>query len=864
MLIIRTDLPEPGDPYAQFQTPKIPVVPGNRYQVSAYCGAHRCTGEVIAEWFSATGVSLGSIGAYTVSLYGGGNRLDLYDHVYAFGTAPAGAAVVSVYIRKYDTKDGSETSYLFCHRPFFGEAEETQTVPTPWSDGPASVISSGLISDEAITSAKIGTGAVTTPALADLAVDLAKLGVQDAANLFSGGNMENYNLIPFTLDGTYWVRSSARAHTGTYSLKCNAGPGTHVAERITTVPVSPGDRYYVSFWAYIDASFNGSDGGSKLRFAIGSASGTYITAFSWSSIPVATWTEVTGIVTIPSTCNTLGIRLQSNNTAGTVWIDDMSVRKMVAAADLEDNAVTNAKIVNDAITAAKVATGAIGTTEIADDAITTPKLITGAVTADTIASSAVIAGKIATNAVTAGTVAANAITASKMLLRDNSNLISNPDFDDGELGWTGWNSETVLVTTSTGPAARLLHNTTYKTLYANDATYFPALPGESFYIEFYAYTNVASGSNMAVQMIGCNKSKTELTYGGLSTPITTSWAKYSNIYTFTNSDTRFCRIRMLTNNAGLGNYMYVNRIKVRKAASAELIVDGSITAGKIGADAVTANNIVAGTITATELAANSVSTSELVAGSVTSDIVASNAIIAGKIATNAISAGTIQSNAITSGKIAAGAIIASHVGANEIIANTANLKNGIVTNAKIGSAAITEAKIGSAAVTNAKIGSAAVTNAKIGSAAVSTLKVAGNAVTFPVFKTLTSNQSQGTWVPAGVLTGTTAWWEFMRFTVETQGENFVIFLKGNLYTSALATTFELRILVGGVTKYQGSVKELWDDSTDIMNLIDTTNSSDTVILQLRSGYSYIINTSGQWFTLYADAGTKAFCLGAKR
>lgn len=96
----------------------------------------------------------------------------------------------------------------------------------------------------------------------------------------------------------------------------------------------------------------------------------------------------------------------------------------IATANIEDNAITAAKIAADAVgtseiaadavTAAEIAAGAVGTTEIADDAVTAAKIATDAVTADAIAAGAVGTAEVADDAITAAKIAANAVGSSEI------------------------------------------------------------------------------------------------------------------------------------------------------------------------------------------------------------------------------------------------------------------------------------------------------------------------------------------------------------------------------------------------------------------------------------------------------------------
>jgi len=93
---------------------------------------------------------------------------------------------------------------------------------------------------------------------------------------------------------------------------------------------------------------------------------------------------------------------------------DVIAAGAITSTKIGEDAVTTAKIANDAITNDLVAAAAITTTEIGNDAITTAKIAANAVTASEIAAGAVTASEIAANTITAGEIAAGAVTATEI------------------------------------------------------------------------------------------------------------------------------------------------------------------------------------------------------------------------------------------------------------------------------------------------------------------------------------------------------------------------------------------------------------------------------------------------------------------
>ncbi len=108
----------------------------------------------------------------------------------------------------------------------------------------------------------------------------------------------------------------------------------------------------------------------------------------------------------------------------------------INAADIADQAVTNAKLAIDAVQGAVIAASAITTTKIQDNAISTAKIAANAVTANEIAANAVTANEIAANSVTASELVAGTITASSGILANASVVnatIANAAVDNAKI-----------------------------------------------------------------------------------------------------------------------------------------------------------------------------------------------------------------------------------------------------------------------------------------------------------------------------------------------------------------------------------------------------------------------------------------------
>jgi hypothetical protein len=277
--------------------------------------------------------------------------------------------------------------------------------------------------------------------------------------------------------------------------------------------------------------------------------------------------------------------LAALNTVGSSQIDDDAITNAKIAVDaiqgdviaagaitankIGANAVTTAKIANDAITTALIAAEAITTTEIGPNAITTAKIAANAITASEIAANAVTANEIAANTITAGQIATGAITADEIA----ANAVT---------------------------AAAIAANTiTASEIAANAIT----------------ATEIAAGTITASEIA---------------------------------SDT-------ITANQIAAGAIAADEIAAGAVTTAKLAA-GAVTANEIASNTVTAAQIASNTITANEIASSTITANELAAGTITSNEIAANTITAGQIAAGAISTDELAANAVTAAKITAGTI----------------------------------------------------------------------------------------------------------------------------------------------------------------------------------------------------------------
>lgn len=268
---------------------------------------------------------------------------------------------------------------------------------------------------------------------------------------------------------------------------------------------------------------------------------------------------------------------------------------------------------------------------IADGSISAQKLASAAVTAAKLANGAVTHAALAAGSVYGDTIAANSITAREMVLTDWGNLITNATFD--EMSWSGWAPNLtymdIIASPTGGPGkysirinAGIPANT-----YARWTQLVPVMPGDQFWVGAWVRANGTAAvftyrfTIDRFDVDGAAVGSTSAQQGSA----TTAWELVQRSYTVPDDGTRFIRVSFGRVYSGSENgSATISMPFMRRKNNAELIVDGSITAtklaaeavtaGKIAVDAITAGTVAAGAIGARELAANSVAAKHLFVG----------------------------------------------------------------------------------------------------------------------------------------------------------------------------------------------------------------------------------------------------------
>ncbi|MBD9544244.1 hypothetical protein IB276_32895 [Ensifer sp. ENS04] len=560
-------------------------------------------------------------------------------------------------------------------------------------------VSSNKIVANAVTAAKISANAVIARHITAQSISASKLAIANLSNDFPDFDM---------MDDAFYSSGTSYSITGT-------GIAYNGARQISIPFGAAQQEVLSSLFAVTQSSDYWFEG--VLRGDPGLVS---VNLYSTNADGTATYTRnvvlISGNVagkqssSFTTAANETRAKLIfRRNAGGTVdtYFSAPVVRRKASAELIVDGAITSAKVAADAITATHIAANAVTAEQILAASITGAKIAANTITAANIAANTITAAEIAANTITAAKIAANtitgaqiaadAITAKHMILVDGTNLIQNGSFteitkDTMDALWTfnggayvQSNSATQSVAcfryasgtswVQTGQASVVIDRLTAAgpAMYMTTKSQIPVTAGEVLTWETELRSDVAADAGFYYRIMWYDANGTALTSPAYTDaqsnqPVTTTFTIKTGQVTVP-AAACFCNVRIYHNNTDTtARYFVIDRLVLRRANAASLIVDGTITGAKIAANTITAGQIAANAITGNELAANSVAAAAIVANAITAAKIAANAVTAVQLAANAVLAVNIAADAVTADKINVTSLSAVNANAGTVTA----------------------------------------------------------------------------------------------------------------------------------------------------------------------------------------------------
>ena len=234
------------------------------------------------------------------------------------------------------------------------------------------------------------------------------------------------------------------------------------------------------------------------------------------------------------------------------------------------------------------------------------------------------------------------VIGSKIAIADTTNICTNPDFVDGNgvMSADGWAASGGGAFNAYDDGASFVANGWPNRYLAQqscrDVFYgqlFPCSTQESYYVSAFLSNQTAYNVSIGMRFLDASLSTISFQQAAIIATGLTTPTQYTG-QCVSPGGTRWAQIWMnIGAFSAFGNFFYTH-VTVRKAASAELLVDGSITANRMTTNSVTAGTIAAGAINASAI----IVTNIIVTGHLTANTV-SNGAAANVISGNNISVG---------------------------------------------------------------------------------------------------------------------------------------------------------------------------------------------------------------------------------
>ncbi|MFC1415423.1 hypothetical protein [Streptacidiphilus cavernicola] len=228
----------------------------------------------------------------------------------------------------------------------------------------AAAITGREIAALAVTSDKLAANSVTASSIAAGTIDATKLLISAAvSNLLPDPGFETATgAAQVTAGGSAWSLDTTTFSSGTRSVRFSATAATATTSDLPVlkgVPVTPGDQLYIAAdWRA--TVLTGSAPAQKLYLRWKDGSGATL-SYSVLQAPAtldATWRTISTIATAPAGAVTVDATLQAfSYTAATLWWDNLVVRPVVGATQIQSGAIQTTHLSATAIDG-KVITGA--------------------------------------------------------------------------------------------------------------------------------------------------------------------------------------------------------------------------------------------------------------------------------------------------------------------------------------------------------------------------------------------------------------------------------------------------------------------------------------------------------------------------
>lgn len=655
-----------------------PVTGNQTYEYSICVSNHRCTARLFTQYFDASGAHIGygggaSLLAPSSDAQPNGGTYAAFPKLRVIETAPANAVSVRPFVRMQDVSGNGP--YLFLSAFMMAATRVGATETSPYVAPGTTVIDGSGIITNSLEAGTIKAGTITTRELnvtnifADNAVITNISSRVLVANAIKGDMIEAQTIggnkltiassnlaynADFAQDGrgwttynngggnhggpvyqginTNWCPSGLRAYdTRSANTPTDPGGSYDIASQVAypdgsqgNYPVTAGSRFEISCYvsahrcdAYLVIGFFDAAGSYRWEY-YGSrvASNGYSARQSLQDWNNSGRTKV--FVTVPEEAAHMRVHVrvadfQNAGSPSYAFVSGLMIAPTFKASQAEFSAyvapsmttIDGGRLITDTVIARHIQAGSIETRHMTVDTID----------AKVLKSRTITTGLLAAEAVEAINIKAESVTAGKLLISDMTNMLKNGYFTNGL--WDGWtqNGDGTIdyadpATDPSGPYR--IHSTSRHPAYSH---WIDVTPGDWLYFSCQFYNTNGSG-NAGIYVEYYTKS---LTNGiGRYPCFTDAKHVWTRVEGRDQVPDGVQQVRVLPFHDGDARTWFT-RFQVRRAASASLIVDGTIEGVKIKGDTIEGGHIKSDSIDTGHIRASAIGVDQLAAGAVRAD-----------------------------------------------------------------------------------------------------------------------------------------------------------------------------------------------------------------------------------------------------
>jgi len=277
---------------------------------------------------------------------------------------------------------------------------------------------------------------------------------------------------------------------------------------------------------------------------------------------------------------------------------DKIIANTIGAREITAGSITSNQIAANTIIGGNILGNTITGDKIQANTITASLIASDAIEADAIKARVITGDKLAFSTITGELIAADTITTKNLVISDFENLTYGSDFEVAEeIPWEGINGTASIQESSASPilqkALRFLPVSSGTKQV--DLNYNPDLKtNEELYLEYDLYTTPDwNGTGDSKLRIGDALNSNNILTADSFVNTNGGWMGRTFTYKYTGNPTRIQVSLWADHTQG---QLWITNIRLRRKKAGNLIVDGTITATQIAAEAITAAKLSAGAI----------------------------------------------------------------------------------------------------------------------------------------------------------------------------------------------------------------------------------------------------------------------------